>query len=845
MEFFKNMLWNIRGFFVRRGRMHNPWSLQKKIIAGVMSGVLVIGGSTGAVLAHHFSAEQPEGGFMVAMLNPPTMANVEVYEPTYVEIPNFVGMNLASDSLEKDLTLYFKSAESKARIEGVAFQVKLISPKNESYLTEYLDEIDRINKEIDAAKEDGTENDRYEGDDLEAPSASAKEGDTKVAGASHQKLQLTAAQVKTEDQIEEQKEEAENTISANFDELTIGEKLLLDKQIAIQSYATALTAVDGKNYVDDDSDGMIYINKIDSGKYVACMVPTGFYDPSQYATEVTVKDKVEYKKVENIKDKVKKNVEDEKPAEAAPQEAVLQDTVQFVESSKTQISGGFTEAKPAAIAPSVSEQNTAKEPFEKTARRYTPSLFASVQQMFALSTVRAAEINLNETSVTLKVGESKTVSVTGATVSAATPGDTSICTASYAGDSVTITGVSEGSTTVTVSGTATEGEAPAPKTINVTVEKNTVSAEATLTVPKNVTLYSKSGLNSISGSISSENLSGDISVSSSDSANVTATISGGNVVFTGKEGVASNVTATITYSAVCADGKTPISATTTVTLVGTNNPIKSADGKDLFVDKEGKTPATLANYKADGTFYVAGGKPEYKYTGWQTIDGKTYFYTKDGVAVTGDQVIQGVQYSFNGLGVLVPKEGIDVSKWQGNIDWATASSYINFAIIRCGYRGESSRGLAIDPLFSRNVQGAKANGVKIGLYFYSTAMSEAEAVEEASLAVQCAQQAGGLSLPIYIDMEAGCQAGLSNDQRTAICNAFCATVRNSGYSAGVYANKNWLTNKINTGAISGAEIWVAQYNTTCTYGGTKKMWQYSSKGSIPGISGYVDMNRRY
>ncbi|MBQ2504457.1 MAG: DUF1906 domain-containing protein, partial [Lachnospiraceae bacterium] len=142
-------------------------------------------------------------------------------------------------------------------------------------------------------------------------------------------------------------------------------------------------------------------------------------------------------------------------------------------------------------------------------------------------------------------------------------------------------------------------------------------------------------------------------------------------------------------------------------------------------------------------------------------------------------------------------------------------------------------------------QGAKANGVKIGLYFYSTAMSEAEAVEEASLAVQCAQQAGGLSLPIYIDMEAGCQAGLSNDQRTAICNAFCATVRNSGYSAGVYANKNWLTNKINTGAISGAEIWVAQYNTTCTYGGTKKMWQYSSKGSIPGISGHVDMNRRY
>lgn len=803
MEFFKNMLWNIRGFFVRRGRMHNPWSLQKKIIAGVMSGVLVIGGSTGAVLAHHFSAEQPEGGLMVAMLNPPTMANVEVYEPTYIEIPNFVGMNLASDSLEKDLTLYFKSAESKARIEGVAFQVKLISPKNESYLTEYLDEIDRINKEIAAAKEDGTENDRYEGDDLEAPSASAKEGDTKVAGASHQKLQLTAAQVKTEDQIEEQKEEAENTISANFDELTIGEKLLLDKQIAIQSYATALTAVDGKNYVDDDSDGMIYINKIDSGKYVACMVPTGFYDPSQYATEVTVKDKVEYKKVENIKDKVKKNVEDEKPAEAAPQEAVLQNTVEFVESSKTQISGGFTEAKPAAIAPSTSGTDTKTKDYTvATARRATNRLVASIQRTFALSVVHAEEAN-NDTNE-------------GGGSEGQNPPPTQDQT--------------DPPTTPADPGTPTPTPTPTQET-------------ATLAVPQNVTLYAHDGVNTITADISFEHVNG-VTVNSDNSA-VNASVNGNKVTITGAANTASDTTATLTYTATCADGTTTFEAHTTVKLVGANTPIKSADGKDLFADKEGKTPATLANYKADGTFYAAGGKPEYKYTGWQTIDGKTYFYTKDGVAVTGDQVIQGVQYSFNGLGVLVPKEGIDVSKWQGNIDWATASSYINFAIIRCGYRGESSRGLAIDPLFSRNVQGAKANGVKIGLYFYSTAMSEAEAVEEASLAVQCAQQAGGLSLPIYIDMEAGCQAGLSNDQRTAICNAFCATVRNSGYSAGVYANKNWLTNKINTGAISGAEIWVAQYNTTCTYNGAKKMWQYSSKGSIPGISGYVDMNRRY
>ncbi|MBR0428849.1 MAG: DUF1906 domain-containing protein [Lachnospiraceae bacterium] len=808
MEFFKNMLWNIRGFFVRRGRMHNPWSLQKKIIAGVMSGVLVIGGSTGAVLAHHFSAEQPEGGLMVAMLNPPTMANVEVYEPTYVEIPNFVGMNLASDSLEKDLTLYFKSAESKARIEGVAFQVKLISPKNESYLTEYLDEIDRINKEIAAAKEDGTENDRYEGDDLETPTASAKEGDTKVAGASHQKLQLTASQVKTEDQIEEQKAEAENTISANFDELTIGEKLLLDKQIAIQSYATALTAVDGKNYVDDDSDGMIYINKIDSGKYVACMVPTGFYDPSQYATEVTVKDKVEYKKVENIKDKVKKNVEDEKPAEAAPQEAVLQDTVGAI-TGVTEISEGEA-ATPASIDVTVVPGTPVEKPFPKTASRHTNRLVAALQQTFALSVVHATEEIGGEGGGNGQGNEGNQGGDNGQgnEGNQENPGQ--------GGDN------NQG-------GNSGEGQQTTP-----TMDK------ASITVPSSVTIYAVNEKNVATADIASSNVQ-DITVTSSDS-NVSAKIENGKVIISGGTSVANNVSATLTYTATCVGGGTTFTANTAVTLVGASTPLKSADGKTLYVDKECKTAATLANYGA--TVYANTGKVTYQGTGWVTKDGKNYF-VNNGKIVTGDQVIGGVQYSFNGLGVLVPKEGIDVSKWQGNINWAEASSYINFAIIRCGYRGESSRGLAIDPLFSRNVQGAKANGVKIGLYFYSTAMSEAEAVEEASLAVQCAQQAGGLSLPIYIDMEAGCQAGLSNDQRTAICNAFCATVRNSGYSAGVYANKNWLTNKINTGAISGAEIWVAQYNTTCTYGGTKKMWQYSSKGSIPGISGNVDMNRRY
>lgn len=90
------------------------------------------------------------------------------------------------------------------------------------------------------------------------------------------------------------------------------------------------------------------------------------------------------------------------------------------------------------------------------------------------------------------------------------------------------------------------------------------------------------------------------------------------------------------------------------------------------------------------------------------------------------------------------------------------------------------------------------------------------------------------------------QSRLSTAQRTAIVNAFVTTVQSAGYKAGVYASKSWMTNSISTGSLPGScYIWVAQYNTSCTYSGKYSMWQYSSKGSIPGIKGRVDMNKSY
>lgn len=269
--------------------------------------------------------------------------------------------------------------------------------------------------------------------------------------------------------------------------------------------------------------------------------------------------------------------------------------------------------------------------------------------------------------------------------------------------------------------------------------------------------------------------------------------------------------------------------------------------QELYLDEACTKKATVADYKEGATYYYK--TADYTYYGWQTINGLSYYYDKNGNVVTGTQVIQGVQYNFGSDGALVINGvGIDVSKYQSTINWAQAKSAVKFAIVRCGYRGMYDGALHEDPYFYKNMSGAKSAGVSTGIYIYSTALNEAEAVEEASLAVAMANKAGGCSYPIYIDMEDSVRGvnKLSNAQRNAIITAFCSTVQNGGYKAGVYANKTWMTKYIDAGSLPGScYIWVAQYNTSCTYSGKYSMWQYSSKGSVPGIKGNVDMNKSF
>lgn len=326
-------------------------------------------------------------------------------------------------------------------------------------------------------------------------------------------------------------------------------------------------------------------------------------------------------------------------------------------------------------------------------------------------------------------------------------------------------------------------------------------------------------------------------------------------VATVENGKVTAVGAGQTTVTAAADGKS-VACTVTVTAAydpkkDTTKNLTTTGGQQVYYYSNGQyLAAKVADYYKYDTFYRQEASAQYRYTGWQNLDGKTYFFDKSGNKVTGEQVIQGAKYNFNsdgslntGSGVL----GIDVSTWNGNIDWnQVKNAGVSYVIIRTGFRGSTQGALIEDAKFKQNIQGATAAGLKVGVYFFTQAVNEVEAVEEASMVLNQIRNYK-ISYPVFIDVESsgGRADGLDSATRTKVINAFCQTIQNSGYRAGIYANKTWLNQKMNISALSGYKIWLAQYNTQVTYSGRYDMWQYSDKGRIPGISTNVDMNLSY
>ncbi len=181
-------------------------------------------------------------------------------------------------------------------------------------------------------------------------------------------------------------------------------------------------------------------------------------------------------------------------------------------------------------------------------------------------------------------------------------------------------------------------------------------------------------------------------------------------------------------------------------------------------------------------------------------------------------------------------KGIDVSKYQGTINWsAVAASGVRFAFIKVGstYSG-------MDPTFPYNMTQAQANGIKTGAYIYSYATNTEMAAMEAQLVIQWLS-AYQVSMPVVFDIEDACQKNLSSAEINAIINTFCVLVDAAGYYPMVYSYKNFFNTKIGA---TPWDKWVAQFGDALDYPSCA-FWQYSSKGSVSGINAKVDLNYQY
>lgn len=213
------------------------------------------------------------------------------------------------------------------------------------------------------------------------------------------------------------------------------------------------------------------------------------------------------------------------------------------------------------------------------------------------------------------------------------------------------------------------------------------------------------------------------------------------------------------------------------------------------------------------------------------------------------------------LNKVTERNGIDVSFYQNLINWSAVkrTKYSDFTMIRAGYRGYGSSGkLVTDTQFMNNVKGAKANGIPIGLYFFTQAVNTKEAVQEANYVLNLVKLAKTygvtITYPIAIDTEtanggAGRADRLDVRTRTAVCKAFCDTIRKAGYTPAIYASRDWFYNNLDMNQLKGYDIWVAHYTGSASnktnYKYNYAMWQYTSAGKVNGIGGNVDLNICY
>ena len=186
------------------------------------------------------------------------------------------------------------------------------------------------------------------------------------------------------------------------------------------------------------------------------------------------------------------------------------------------------------------------------------------------------------------------------------------------------------------------------------------------------------------------------------------------------------------------------------------------------------------------------------------------------------------------------RKGVDVSKWQGDINWEKVKNTdVDFAIIRCGY-GDNLTSYD-DKKWKRNADECTRLGIPFGTYIYSYATSVEEARSEAEHVLRLVK-GYNLDYPIYFDMEDDSTVGIGKEKLTEIAKTFCDIITDNGYEVGVYANKYWWTTYLTDPVFEQWDKWVAQYNSVCNYDGAYSLWQCASDGKVDGINGNADIN---
>lgn len=215
-------------------------------------------------------------------------------------------------------------------------------------------------------------------------------------------------------------------------------------------------------------------------------------------------------------------------------------------------------------------------------------------------------------------------------------------------------------------------------------------------------------------------------------------------------------------------------------------------------------------------------------TSWRRINGSWYYFDSNGYWVDNNACETG------------SIKGIDVSQWQGYIDWqAVKNDGIQFAFVRAGHGDHT-----LDTCFQQNMVNANAAGIPVGVYFYSTAQNEAQAVQDAQFVIR-SMKGYLVSYPVVIDLEDSSQAHLSKQQIGRIAKAYCDEIRAAGYTPMVYCNENWYRNMIDVSMVSDVEMWVARWGNTYSSDIPRDIWQSCSTGRVAGINGNVDIDFGY